>query len=173
MLPSTIHQIGIASVSYNRSLREWETETETGLISFPAGKEGEMAARWKAIELSDEPVFALLKRMITRYPGLKSRAWKMGELIINQHVVLVPDPPDDGLVATVKSRTRPDVIHEITFDGYHFRCTCEDFWRENCPRVRWHSQRTCIHVGAAQAVRQLRQEGVNYEQPTEALVSYS
>jgi hypothetical protein len=155
MLPRTIHQIGIAAVSYNRTAKEWETETEGSLISFPAGKAGEAAARWKAIELSDMPLHTALKRMVAQYPELQSRAWKMGELILNQHVRIEPDLPDDGLIATVRSRTEPDLIHQITFDGYHFRCDCEDYWRDNCPRVRWHSQRMCIHIGAVQTLRHL------------------
>ncbi|MBE2222718.1 MAG: hypothetical protein IAF02_14315 [Anaerolineae bacterium] len=173
MLPRTLHQIGVATVSYNRTLREWETETEQSLLSFPAGKSGEAAARWKAIELSNPALFIILKKMIANYPELQSRAWKIGELILNGHVKLVPSPPDEGLFATVKSRTRDDVTHDITFDGYHFRCTCEDFWKDNCPRIRWHSQRTCTHVAATMATRHIQQEESPYEPiTTEAALPY-
>lgn len=156
MIPTTIHQIGIAFVSYNKTDKEWETESSaTGIISYPAGKEGEAAAQWKAIELSNPLLYILLQRMVSRYPHLKSRACKMGELVLAGKVFPVPDPPDDGLIAIVESRTEEDTAHEITFDGYHFRCDCDDYWRENAPRVRWHSQRTCIHIGALQAYQKL------------------
>lgn len=171
--PRSLHQLGIALVSYNKSAREWETETEeAGTLSFPAGKEGETAARWKAIELTSIPTFSVLKKLATNYPSLKTRAWKIGELVLNGHVELFPDADEEEPMAIVRSRTR-DKNHQITFDGYHLRCTCEDYWSEHCPRIRWHSQRMCIHIGAYSVANRLRDEGGGYEPREETAATYS
>lgn len=139
----TTINISTATISYDRSKREYTLEIAGDVWAFPAGHKPQ--AIQAAISMLYPHWYALAQAMVQAYPYLESRVWTAVLILIDNK--LTPTPAGDGLADVEGSNM---ALYTLTDNEGLITCPCPD--HEQAPligdamTIASSFQRCCKHV---------------------------